>query len=161
MWRWSFHGVRKLRENLKSRFAFQQWNKGWSWNKKLKKALIWISLMPETHWRYVFHKQVKSWDFKTWFRFWQFRTPAWKRYLQMHLLAERFVFSWWWSYLSNFISVFTSIVYGIYWRLAVAFQRCQVTRKCRCGGDKKVWYVCWCRHEYGAVQRCLAFLLCR
>ncbi len=30
-------------------------------------------------------------------RIWQFQTSAWNRYLQMHLLAERFFFSGWWS----------------------------------------------------------------
>ncbi len=48
--------------------------------------------MSESHWRNLFHKEVKSWDSTTWFKIWQFQTPAWKRYLQMHLLAERFAF---------------------------------------------------------------------
>jgi hypothetical protein len=39
MWRWSFSGVRKLHDNLKPRFAFQQWNRCQSWEKKLKKHL--------------------------------------------------------------------------------------------------------------------------
>jgi hypothetical protein len=39
MWRWSFSGVRELRDNVKPLFAFKQWNKGKTWNKKLKKHL--------------------------------------------------------------------------------------------------------------------------
>ncbi len=35
----SVNCVRELRDNFKPRFAFQQWNKGWSWNMKLKKHL--------------------------------------------------------------------------------------------------------------------------
>ncbi len=52
--------------------------------------------MSESHWWYLFHKEVKSWDSTTWFRILQFQTPAWKRYLQMHLPTERFIF-WGWS----------------------------------------------------------------
>ncbi len=93
LWRWSFSGVRILRNNFKPRFAFERWNRDYSWNKKLKKKTpIWISLMSENHWWYLFHKEVKSWDSTTWFRIWQFQTSAWKLCLQMHLLAERFVF---------------------------------------------------------------------
>ncbi len=54
--------------------------------------------MSESHWWYLFHKEVKSWDSTTWFRIWQFQTPAETLYLQMHLLAERFVFRGWWSW---------------------------------------------------------------
>ncbi len=39
MLRWSFSGVYKLRDNFKPRFTFQQWNRGYSWNKKLLKKL--------------------------------------------------------------------------------------------------------------------------
>jgi hypothetical protein len=35
---------------------------------------------------------MKSWDSKTWFKICQFRIPAWMLNLQMHLLAEWFVF---------------------------------------------------------------------
>ncbi len=76
MRRWSFTGVRKLRVNSKPRFAFQQWNRGWYCDKKLKKAPIGMSSMSENHWWYLFHKEVKSWDFTTWFRIWQFQTRA-------------------------------------------------------------------------------------
>ncbi len=34
-----FSAVQELGDDFKSRFAFQQWNKGWSWNEKLKKHL--------------------------------------------------------------------------------------------------------------------------
>ncbi len=44
MWRWSFSGVRELRDNFKPRFAFQQWNRGKSWNKKAKKGTYLIEL---------------------------------------------------------------------------------------------------------------------
>ncbi len=69
MWIWSFSGVCKLRDNFKPRCA-----------------------MSESHWWYLFHKEVKSWDSTAWFRIWLSQTPAYKRYLQMHLLTERFVF---------------------------------------------------------------------
>jgi hypothetical protein len=68
--------------------------------------------------------------YNRWFRIWHFQTPALKRYLQMHLLGDRFIF-WGWragfsergsqdlsngtnfiSSLANSFSVFTSIVYG-------------------------------------------------
>ncbi len=62
-----------------------------------KKAFIWLSSMSESQCWHLFHKRVKSWDSTTWFRIWQFQTRAWKRYLQMHLLAKRFVFWKWWS----------------------------------------------------------------
>jgi hypothetical protein len=97
MWRWSFSGVRKLRDNFKPRFAFQQQNSGYARNKKLKKKKTLISLsllMSESHWWHLLHREVKSGDWTTWFRIWQFQNVAWKRYLQMHLLAEQFVF-WW------------------------------------------------------------------
>ncbi len=89
-----------------------------------------MSSTSGSHWCYLFHKEVKSWDSTTWFRIWQFQTPAWKRYLQKHPLAERFVFAGWWSgfsergsqdlsngtnvasQLANFSSVCTSVVYG-------------------------------------------------
>ncbi len=90
-YRCSFSGACKLRDNLKPPFAFQQWNRDKSWNKKLKKALIWLSSTPESHWWYLFHKKVKSWDSTTWFRIWQFQTSALKLYLQRHLLAEQIV----------------------------------------------------------------------
>jgi hypothetical protein len=63
MWRWSFFGVHELCVDLKPQFAFQQWNRRSSWNKKLKKAPIWMSLMSESHWWHLFHNEVKSWDY--------------------------------------------------------------------------------------------------
>ncbi len=86
--------------------------------------------MTESRWWYLLHKEVKSWYSTTWFRIWQFQTPAQKRYLQMHLLAEPFVSGRWLSgfpergnqglsigtnfgsQLAKLSSVFTSIVYG-------------------------------------------------
>ncbi len=38
-----------------------------------------------------------GWDSKTRFMIWFFQPPASKRYFQMHLLAEQFVFGGWWS----------------------------------------------------------------
>ncbi len=69
-----------------------------------ERALIWMSSMSESHWRYLFHKEGKSWDSTTWFRIWQFQTPPQKLYLQMHLLAERLVFWGWWSGFSDGLS---------------------------------------------------------
>ncbi len=87
--------------------------------------------MSENHWTYLFHKEVKSWDSTTWFRIWHLQTPAYKRYLQMHLLAQQFRFWRCWSgfserrsqelstngtnvasWFAKFSSVFTSIVYN-------------------------------------------------
>ncbi len=51
-----------------------------------------MSSISERHWWFIFHKEVKSWDSRTWFRIWKFWAPAWKQYLQMHLMAERFVY---------------------------------------------------------------------
>ncbi len=57
------------------------------------KSTYLIELKVRKHWWYLFHKEVKSWESTTWFRIWQFQTPAWNRYLQTHLVAdERFVF---------------------------------------------------------------------
>ncbi len=99
MWGWSFSCVRESRDSFKPRFAFHQWNKGLifeirSWKSthlnelNVKKPMV-VSIL--------FHNEVKSWDSTTWFRIWQIQTPAWKWHLQMHLLAERFVFGGWWS----------------------------------------------------------------
>jgi hypothetical protein len=60
----------------------------WSW----KKSLIWISLMLERHYWYQFYEEVKSWDSTTWLIIGQIQISGSKRYLQLHLLSERFVF---------------------------------------------------------------------
>ncbi len=52
-----------------------------------------MSLMSESHWCYLFHKEVKSWDSTT--GIWRFQTTAQKWYLQMHLLAEYMVLFLW------------------------------------------------------------------
>jgi hypothetical protein len=88
VWRSSFFDVHKFLHNFKPWLALQQWNKGWSWNKNLKNARIWMSSISESHWWHLFHKEVKSLDSTTWFRIWRSHTPALKLYLQMHLLAE-------------------------------------------------------------------------
>jgi hypothetical protein len=41
-------------------FAFQQWNRGQSWTKKLSKALIWMSSLSESHWWYRIYV-TKKW----------------------------------------------------------------------------------------------------
>ncbi len=98
MWRWQFFSrVRIWRDNFKHLFAFLQWKKVFILEKEAeKKALIWMSSMSECHWWYLLYKQVKICDSTTKFRIWQLQTPAEKRYLQKHLLAERFVFWGWW-----------------------------------------------------------------
>jgi hypothetical protein len=47
-----------------------------------------MSLMSGSRWWYLTHKKVKSWDPTTWYRIWQFQTPADKWNLQMHLLDD-------------------------------------------------------------------------
>ncbi len=69
---------------------------GLSWNKKLKIAFIWLSSISEIHLWFLFHKEAKSWEPAVWFIFYQFQSPAWNRYLQIHLLAECFVSWGWW-----------------------------------------------------------------
>ncbi len=62
-----------------------------NWKKKLKniKKVVWMSLMSNSHWWYLFYREVnRSWDS---FKQRQFQTPVWKRYLWMHPPAERFV----------------------------------------------------------------------
>ncbi len=151
----------------------QQGNKAKSWNKKLKikKALIWLSVMWESYWWHIVCEKVKSWDFTTWFRIWQFQTPAWKWYLQIHLLAERFGFGVDnWGFLKEgvktyqmpnvasqtaiFISVFTSIVYGSY--------------SCCHGNSRSLYSFSSCRIFVGVYswvvelpEACLERLLCR
>jgi hypothetical protein len=39
IWSGSFSGAQKLRDVFKPRFAFQQGNRSWPWNMKLKKIL--------------------------------------------------------------------------------------------------------------------------
>jgi hypothetical protein len=49
-----------LRDIFKPRLVSQKWNGCQSWNTKLKKKiLIWLSLMSESHWWYLFHKKKK------------------------------------------------------------------------------------------------------
>jgi hypothetical protein len=61
-----------------------------------KKTHIWMmSSMSWSNWWFLSYKEVKSWDSTTCFRIWQYQTSAWRRYLQMHLLDDQFVFSYW------------------------------------------------------------------
>ncbi len=72
--------------------CFQAVKQGLILEQEVEKAHIWMSSMSGTNWCRLFHKDVKSWDSSTWFRIWNYQTPAEKKYLHMHLLAERFVF---------------------------------------------------------------------
>jgi hypothetical protein len=95
MW-WLFSGVRKSRDNFKSRIDFQVWNRGVNSGIRSWKKLNWLRLMSVKS-LVIFisqrMKEVKSRESTTWFRVWQFQTPpTWKRYLQTHLLAEWFFF---------------------------------------------------------------------
>jgi hypothetical protein len=60
-----------------------------SWLKNLSE---WARYQKAVNSWYPFRKELKSWDSTTWFRNRQLQTPAQKRYLQMLLMAERFVF---------------------------------------------------------------------
>jgi hypothetical protein len=78
---------------LKPGIDFKQGKRAWSWKKKLKKARnIGRRLLSLSRWWNLFHKEMRSEDYKTLFRIWQFQTLAWKRCRQMHLLAGRFFF---------------------------------------------------------------------
>jgi hypothetical protein len=66
--------------------------------KKLIKALNWLSSLSPSHSWYLSDGEVNSWDSTTWFRIWQFQTPALKWYLQMHLVAENFISWGWWRF---------------------------------------------------------------
>jgi hypothetical protein len=92
MWRWSFSSVCKLRGIKAGPLSSSDTEVNPLIIRSWIKALIWMSLMSESQWWNLFHTEVKSWDYATWFRTWQYQTPAWKWYLQTHLLAERFVF---------------------------------------------------------------------
>ncbi len=112
MWRWSVSRLRKLSYN--PRCAFQQWNKGWTRDKKLKKAPVWMSLMLGSHWRdlsvqfkwLVFiviggiYLTKKSEELRHYNRF---QTAAWKRYFQIDVQAKRFDFGGW-------------VMIGVFWK---------------------------------------------
>ncbi len=49
-------------------------------------------LTSGNHWLCLVHKEAKIYDSTTGYRFWQFRTLAWKLYIQGRLLAERLYF---------------------------------------------------------------------
>ncbi len=44
--------------------------------KKMTKVLTWMSSILESHRCYLFYSEEKSYDCTTWFRIWQFQTPA-------------------------------------------------------------------------------------
>ncbi len=166
MWRWSFFGVRKLHGDFKLRFAFQQQrNSRWSWSKKLKKALNWLSLMSDSRWWYLFHQNVKVCDSTTLVRIWQFQTPAWKRYLRMHFFVQLLVSWGWWLWFSevgsqdlsngtnvaNFVSVFTSTAYDLKEEIV---SRSYIQIKQYLEGVPLIWKI-WA--DYWRIQR----LCCR
>jgi hypothetical protein len=126
MWRWSFFRCPWVAWHFKTQIRFPAVIQEW----EPEKCTLLIELdVKEPYWWDLFPKEVKRRDSTTWFRICQFQTPAKKGYLQMHLLAEWFVFWVWWSgftergsqdlsngtnvasLLTNFFSVFTSIVY--------------------------------------------------
>jgi hypothetical protein len=100
-----------------------------------------MSLRSESHWWYLFYKDVKSSTTSTtWVRIWQTQTRAWEGYPQMHLLDELFFFWGCWSgfserrsqNLSNgtnvasklaTLSVFTSIVYRTFSLVIIGLSR--------------------------------------
>ncbi len=121
------------------------------------KTLIWLSSMSESHWWYLFHKEVKSWASTTWFRIWKFQTLASKLYLQMHLLVEPFVFlglmiavflkegvkTYSMASISPlnspfffFFAVFTSIAYGSCWRSLMFYFYVDLARVLSVGADR-------------------------
>ncbi len=61
---------------FKARTRFSAVKQGLILEKEAVKELIWMSLRSESHWWYLFHKEVKSWDSTTWFRIWQSQTPT-------------------------------------------------------------------------------------
>ncbi len=83
--------VPKLRDNFTIRLlpssntVVDSGIRGW------RKTHFQLTSVLESHWWYLCHESVKVWDSTIWFTIWQFRTPAQKHYLQIHLLAERFV----------------------------------------------------------------------
>jgi hypothetical protein len=61
--------VRKLRGAISNNHSLasniEAARRGWSRSTKLNKALIWMSSMLGSHWRYLLNKKVKSWDTTT------------------------------------------------------------------------------------------------
>ncbi len=133
------------------RLAFQQWNRDWSKKKKkkLKDSLVWMSLKSDSIRWNLFQKEARRRDSTTWFGIWNFQTPSWRQYLQMHLLTERFFFGvkigvFWksesmpskyrlTSQLFFFFVVFTSIVYDTY-----GFVCNHLLRSWRAGGNHEI-----------------------
>jgi hypothetical protein len=64
--------------------------------------------MLESHWGYLFYKELKSWDSSTWFRIWQFQTPGLKAVSSNASLGWTVHFLGWWSGLSERGSLLTS-----------------------------------------------------
>jgi hypothetical protein len=122
----------QLARQLRTPICFPAVKQGLILKWKAEKALVWMSMTSTSDWWLLFHKEVKSRDSTTWFRICPFQTLAWKRYLQMHLLAERFVLlgvniGVFWgnqdlccdsnvaSLLDSYSSDFTSIVNVVHW----------------------------------------------
>jgi hypothetical protein len=70
-----------------------------------------------------FTRKWRAKTITTWFRYWHFQTPALKRYLQMHLLTERFFFGgddqsflkgWVKTYLMAPMSLFNPAVFSAF-----------------------------------------------
>jgi hypothetical protein len=61
-----------------------------------------------------FTKKKKSCDSTTWLWIWHFRTPARKRYLQCHVMAERFLFLFY--FLFYFFRILFRVIIGVLWK---------------------------------------------
>jgi hypothetical protein len=68
------------------------------------KALMWLSSMSESQllW-YLFQKEVKNWDYLTWFRIWQLQTPSLKA------VSSNASPSW-------TVFFFSGLVIGVFWK---------------------------------------------
>ncbi len=55
-------------------------------------------MVSESHWWYLFHQEVKSWDSTTWFTILHYQTTTWKLVSSnvSPAMAEQFVFLGWW-----------------------------------------------------------------
>jgi hypothetical protein len=95
------------RDHLKPRYALQenggQFGDGY---KKLRRTLFfWMSSISESHWWNLLHKEVKSWDFSTWF--WWFWLEYFFERGSRCLINDINVASW----LTKHFSVFPHEVY--------------------------------------------------
>jgi hypothetical protein len=146
-----------LRDNVKSTLLFSS-EKGvnpgiWSW----KNTTIWITFMSEIYQRYLFHKEMKSWDSTTWFRIWKFQNLGCKRYRQTDLLAEMWIFGGWWSGMSERDSQDLSNVVNTTPNIFLSLHLYSMRSMYIYFADKFWW--CWCTHlEKLRLQHEIAFV---